>query len=149
MDILFVVYQYKGGVHMPSILTRLLVASVLFLGIQTGLAVANDQEITFHFYGAEDCPPCMAFKRSGLPVVQKSAQENGYLVSVNIIEKTRDVPKPGSYGKADDLLRKAASELKRVYPPIFFVTKGDEVVVVYEGDWESALARAEKDAGKS
>lgn len=112
------------------------------LVFSSGSVFAKD--VQFHFYGAFDCPPCMAFKRDGLPVVQASAQENGFRVAVNIIDKTADVPTKGVYGKADTLLRVAGKQLKYVYPPIFFLTVDGEVHSVHGAKWREAHANAVK-----
>lgn len=107
----------------------------------TSPAAANN--VTFHFYGAEDCGACMAFKRDGLPVVERSATAKGFAVSANIIPKTRDVPAVGIFGEADPILRVAARQLDYVYPPIFFVTRGETVLSVHGHDWRAALRQAE------
>ena len=108
---------------------------------------ASDSRIGFHFYGANDCPPCMAFKRNYLSVVKASAREHGYSVKVNIIGKIQHVAQKGSYGKADPLLRKAESSLSFVYPPIFIVTVNDDVVIAKNGSWRQVMERAEQESG--
>jgi hypothetical protein len=102
-------------------------------------SVSAKGDIGFHFYGALDCPPCMAFKRNHLEDVRKQGQQMGFAVHENIIPKTSDVPKMGSYGPTDDLLRKAGKQLDYVYPPIFFVTEDGKIVSVFAGDWKGAL----------
>jgi thiol-disulfide isomerase/thioredoxin len=124
---------------------RILLASAVALVGAAGLANASSvQDIVFHFYGAEDCGPCMAFKRSGLPIVKASAARSGFSVAANIIPKTRDVATIGAYGDADATLRAAAPMLEFVYPPIFFVSRDGEVVSVHGVDWEAALQSAER-----
>lgn len=108
--------------------------------------LAQEASVKFHFYGAKDCPPCMAFKRDGLPVVRTAAAKLGFEIAVNVIERTRDVATPGSYGAADAILRRAGARLKMMYPPIFFVTRSDRIVEVHDADWRAALARAERAA---
>ena len=98
----------------------------------------------FHFYGAYDCPPCMAFKRDGLPIVEKEAKSHGYKVAVNLTKKTQDVPTVGIYGKSDALLREAAKQMGRAYPPIFFLTIGDNIHRVYGPNWQKAFAEIKK-----
>lgn len=105
-------------------------------------ALASDA-ITFHFYGADNCPPCQAFKRDGLPVVNASAQAEGYSVATSMIARTEDIGTIGIYGDTDTLLRRAGTQLPRVYPPIFIVTDGDAILAAYEGDWRAAMATAE------
>ncbi len=107
----------------------------------TGQAATNDQ-VTFHFYGALDCPPCMAFKRNHLANVQAEGKSLGFAVEDNIIAKTRDVPNPGAYGDRDPTLRLATPYLDLVYPPIFFISKGDNIHSVHGHDWEAALTEA-------
>lgn len=125
---------------------QLAAASPLLLSLSDPARAAGSggagEAVTFHFYGAEDCPPCMAFKRDGLPKVQDAAKAQSFDVAVNIIKRTRDVPALGSYGATDPLLRRAVETLSRTYPPIFFVTEGGEVLSVWEGKWEEALAFA-------
>ena len=104
------------------------------------------KDITFHFYGAENCPPCMAFKRNHLPDVTAVAEEMGFTVAANVIARTRDVATVGSFGKADPILRQAAPQLRRVYPPIFFVTQGAEVLSVHGADWRGAFEAAQQQA---
>ena len=67
--------------------------------------------VTFHFYGAEDCPPCMAFKRDHLADVKAGGSALGFAVEDNVIPRTRDVPNPGVYGDRDPILRAAAPQL--------------------------------------
>ncbi|MDE0695333.1 MAG: hypothetical protein OXH76_05810 [Boseongicola sp.] len=124
-----------------------LVFTVGFLGID-GPAKARAQEsgVAFHFYGAEDCPPCMAFKRSGLPIVIAAAENAGFRVAVNVITKTRDVATPGAFGDTDAILREAAKQLDAVYPPIFFVTRYGTVVSVHGSDWQRAQESAERES---
>lgn len=103
-------------------------------------------DVTFHFYGAEDCPPCMAFKRNHLPDVTAVAEELGFTVAVNVIERTRDVATVGSFGETDPVLRKAAPQLRRVYPPVFFVTEGSVLLSVHGDDWRGAFEAARRQA---
>ncbi|WP_293577788.1 thioredoxin family protein [Phaeobacter sp.] len=111
-----------------------------------GTVRAADQ-VTFHFYGAEDCPPCMAFKRNHLADVQAEGRANGVIVEENVITRTRDVPKIGVYGDRDPILRLAAPQLERVYPPIFFVSQGGRIASVHGPDWSAALREARRLAG--
>lgn len=115
----------------------------------TGLLApaASASDVTFHFYGAENCLPCLAFKRNNLDDVRAKGAEVGFDVVENMVPTIRDVPVEGSYGAADPLLRKAATELVRTYPPIFFVTDGDAVISVHGGNWRGALQSAEERAG--
>ncbi len=99
--------------------------------------------VTFHFYGADNCPPCQRFKRDGLPVVEASARRLGFKVKVNFIGRTRDIGKVGIYGPSDDLLRRAGQRMERVYPPVFFVTRGDRIVSVHDANWREALRAVE------
>lgn len=112
--------------------------------IAAGQPAASD--ITFHFYGAENCAPCMAFKRNHLPNVTAVAEEMGFAVAANVIARTRDVATVGSFGEADPILRKAAPQLRRVYPPIFFVTDGSDVLSVHDADWRAAFEAAQQQA---
>lgn len=123
--------------YYPMILAGLL-ASTLFAAVP---AAAN--VVTFHFYGAEDCPPCMAFKRDGLPIVQQSAANGGYAVRDNVIRRTREIQTIGVFGGADPVLRRAAERLDIVYPPIFFVTRGETILSVHGHDWRAAMQQAE------
>lgn len=109
----------------------------------TGRAATGDR-ITFHFYGALDCPPCMAFKRNHLADVQVEGQSLGFAVEENIIAKTRDVPNLGVYGDRDPILRLAAPQLEFVYPPIFFVSQGGQIKSVRGHDWRAALEDAKR-----
>ena len=109
----------------------------------------SSRQVTFHFYGAEDCPPCMAFKRNHLADVQNEGSALGFVVEENVISKTRDVPTPGAYGDRDAILRKAAQHLELAYPPSLFVSQGGEIVSVHGHDWRSALEEARKLAGQS
>ncbi len=118
--------------------------TVLFVSLSCLLTPAwaendGERDVAFHFYGAFDCPPCMAFKRDGLPVVEASGEELGFTVRANLIEKTRNVATPGAYGEADPLLREAGLQMDRVYPPVFFVTRKGEIHSVHGHDWEEAL----------
>lgn len=115
------------------------VATALF----AGAAHASDP-ITFHFYGAEDCPPCMAFKRKNLADVQTLGKQHGFNVEENVITRTRDVPNVGVYGDRDPILRLAAPQLELVYPPIFFVSQGGEILSVHGHDWSAALREARR-----
>ena len=105
--------------------------------------------VTFHFYGAEDCPPCMAFKRDHLADVKAGGSALGFAVEDNVIPRTRDVPNPGVYGDRDPILRAAAPQLEFVYPPIFFVSQDGRIVSVHGHDWRAALDSARQLAGKS
>lgn len=120
------------------------IATVL-LGVP---AQASDQ-VTFHFYGAEDCPPCMAFKRDHLADVQALGETQGFIVKDNVIKRTRDVPKVGAYGDRDPILRLAAPQLELVYPPIFFVSSGGQIVSVHGHNWRAALQDAQRMAEQS
>ncbi len=111
--------------------------SVLALGC-TGAMAANT-DVTFHFYGAKDCPPCMAFKRNHLEDVRADGRALGYSVEDNVIDYTRDVPNAGVYGERDPILRVAAQQLEITYPPIFFVSKAGQVVSVHGPRWQDAL----------
>lgn len=115
--------------------------AVLVMLLSSAFA-ADDQTITFHFYGADDCPPCVAFKRDHLATVQTEAQKLGFEVRANMISHTVDVPKLGVYGNADPLLREAAKQLNIVYPPIFFVSRRDSIVSVHSHNWSEALTKA-------
>lgn len=108
----------------------------------TARALSADR-IIFHFYGAQNCPPCIAFKRDGLPIVQASGAASGFTVIENLIERTQDIGEVGVYGSADPLLREAGEYLSRVYPPLFIVTHLDVILSAREGDWRGALADAE------
>jgi len=125
---------------MSRLLFALLIAIAIGGNIDRGYA--QGKSVTFHFYGAMDCPPCMAFKRDGLQVVESAAARFGFSVAVNLTEYTKDVATPGTYGTADGLLRQAASKLQTVYPPIFFLTKQDVIVSVHGHDWRKALDQA-------
>lgn len=119
-----------------------------FLAFGADQALAEKAPVTFHFYGAKDCPPCMAFKRDGLPVVEAAAAQLGFKVAANVIDRTWDVATPGSYGATDAILRRAGARMKRVYPPIFFVSRSGRVVSVHDADWRAALTRAKAEAQK-
>ena len=114
--------------------------SVLALGC-TGAMAANT-DVTFHFYGAKDCPPCMAFKQNHLEDVRADGQALGYSVEDNVIDRTRDVPNMGVYGERDPILRVAAQQLEDTYPPIFFVSKAGEVVSVHGPRWQDTFDAA-------
>lgn len=100
---------------------------------------APDHPLTFHFYGALDCPPCMAFKRNHLQNVMKTGQIHGFNVAENIISKTKDVAKQGSYGDRDAILRRAAAELPVAYPPLFFISRKKEIISPAISDWRKTL----------
>ncbi|WP_299988880.1 hypothetical protein [uncultured Ruegeria sp.] len=117
-------------------------ASLAALALGSAGKVNAGQDVKFHFYGAEDCPPCMAFKRNHLSDVKAKGQALGFAVEDNIIAKTRDVPNPGVYGDRDPILRLAAPQLELVYPPIFFVSQGGEIVSVHAHIWRAALESA-------
>ncbi|MEM8796072.1 MAG: hypothetical protein AAGE61_10935 [Pseudomonadota bacterium] len=123
-----------------------LLLPVLF--VSPGFAETASPSVTFHFYGAEDCPPCMAFKRNHLSDVRAEGEAEGFAVAENIIEKTREIATIGIFGNADVLLRRVGPQLLRVYPPIFFVTDGEEIVSVDRHDWRAALASAKAAAGR-
>lgn len=111
-------------------------------------SAASASDVTFHFYGAENCPPCLAFKRNHLEDVRAAGRAAGFDVTENMVASIRDVPVEGSYGDTDALLREAATELVRTYPPIFFVTDGTDVVSVHGGNWRGALESAEARAAE-
>jgi len=120
-------------------MTKLKVLIVFLFFSHLAFSMQNN-EVGFHFYGANDCPPCMKFKKNYLQKVMLEGKEYGFSVSENIIDETSDVDSVGVYGVNDALLRKAGEQLPFVYPPIFFVTdKKNNVVSAYLGDWESAL----------
>ncbi|NVO57036.1 hypothetical protein HW561_14670 [Rhodobacteraceae bacterium B1Z28] len=123
--------------------------SLAALALAAAGRAATDDQITFHFYGALDCPPCMAFKRNHLADVQAEGRSLGFAVEENIIAKTRDVPNPGVYGDRDPFLRVAAPQLDFVYPPIFFVSKGGQIKSVHGHDWQAALEDAKRLAGQT
>lgn len=125
---------------------REFIAGVAVTALIAGPARASDQ-VTFHFYGAEDCPPCMAFKRNNLADVQALGKTHGFNVEDNVITRTRDVPKAGVYGDRDPILRLAAPQLELVYPPIFFVSQGGQIASVHGPDWSAALSEAQRLAG--
>ncbi|MEM8851138.1 MAG: hypothetical protein AAGE03_14025 [Pseudomonadota bacterium] len=99
-------------------------------------------DITFHFYGAENCPPCMAFKRDHLAGVQAIGNADGFMVHENVIRDLRDMPEIGIYGDSDPILRAALDVGGRPYPPVFFVSDGDTVLSVHGQDWQAALLAA-------
>lgn len=119
--------------------------AVIFLAMLMTFAAiaATPSKVKFYFYGAEDCPPCMAFKRDGLPIVQQSAAEAGYEVSDNVIRRTANIGEVGIFGEADPILRRAALQMNRLYPPVFFVTRGDQIVSLHGHDWRAAMRQAE------
>lgn len=119
-------------------------SSFAAMALATTAFASDADKVTFHFYGAEDCPPCMAFKRNHLEDVRAEGAELGFAVEDNVIAKTRDVPNPGVYGERDAILRLAAPQLEVVYPPIFFISKGGEIVSVHAHDWRTALQEARK-----
>lgn len=125
---------------------REFIAAAVATALFAGPARASDP-ITFHFYGAEDCPPCMAFKRNNLADVQALGKQHGFNVEENVIPRTRDVPNVGVYGDRDPILRLAAPQLELVYPPIFFVSQGGEILSVHGHDWSAALREARRLAG--
>lgn len=124
---------------------RIFLSTVLaaLVSSYTGV-MAADTGVTFHFYGALDCPPCMAFKRNHLDNVRAEGQAVGFVVEDNITDRTRDVPNAGIYGDRDPILRLAAKELDLVYPPIFFVSLNGEVISVHAHDWRVALVDAKR-----
>lgn len=117
--------------------------AAVLLSLSPAFASDPAARVTFHFYGAEDCPPCMAFKRDGLPVVEASASAAGYAVADNMIRRTADVGTPGAFGEADPILRRAGQQMSYVYPPIFFVTLNGEVHSLHAFDWRAAMRSAE------
>ena len=114
----------------------------------SGNVMAAKSNITFHFYGAQDCGPCLDFKRTHLEKVRKQGAELGFAVKDNMVRYTTDVARNGAYGDSDALLRKATQKRGHAYPPIFFVTKGNEVIATYEGNWKKALSLAKREARK-
>ncbi|MEM7643948.1 MAG: hypothetical protein AAF366_15685 [Pseudomonadota bacterium] len=106
------------------------------------LPVSALAETAFHFYGAENCPPCMAFKRDHLAGVQAIGHADGFAVHENVIRDLRDMPEIGIYGPADPVLRAALGRGGRPYPPIFFVTDDDAILSVHGQDWQAALLAA-------
>ena len=112
-------------------------------------AFATSSNVTFYFYGAVDCAPCMAFKKTHLPDVLAEAEQSGFGVSVNIIDRTADIKTEGVYGDNDAILRRAATKLPVVYPPIFFVAQGSEILTAYRSDWKAALADAQRAVNES
>ncbi len=111
-------------------------------------AFATTANVTFHFYGAVDCGPCMAFKKTHLPHVKEEAERTGFAVSVNIIERSRDIERAGIYGDSDGILRLAAKQLDFVYPPIFFVSRNGVILAAYRSDWKAALAHARRETAQ-
>ena len=106
-------------------------------------ALPANAETSFHFYGAENCPPCMAFKRNHLSEVQAKGQSEGFKVFENVTARTADVPVIGIFGDADPILRKALATDNRIpYPPIFFVTRDDEVLSFHGTNWSDAMHSA-------
>ncbi len=75
-------------------------------------------------------------------MVKKEAEIHSFNVKVNIIEKTSDVSKKGSYSENDQLLREAGKKLRFTYPPVFFVTLDENVEETYLGNRRSALSKA-------
>lgn len=124
--------------HFLATTSAALAATIL----PSGTAFAAQDGVTFHFYGALDCPPCMAFKRNHLADVRTKGAEKGFAVEENIIPKTADVPTTGVYGARDPILRVAAQELTLAYPPIFFVSRNGQVTSVHAHDWQAALEAA-------
>jgi len=90
-----------------------------------------------------------ALAHYALPNVTAVAEEMGFGVAANVITRTRDVATVGSFGEADPILRKAAPQLRRVYPPIFFVTQGSEVLFVHGADWRAAFEAAQQQAERA
>jgi len=133
--------NYETALHGMIVLAALLISFV-------PLAHASNQSVVFHFYGAQDCPPCMAFKRDGLPIVQQAAAEVGFDISVNIAKRTRDVTTVGAFGEVDGLLRQAGKQIGSVYPPVFFISKNEKIVSVHGHKWRAALASAKQEAAK-
>ncbi|MGC3938960.1 hypothetical protein ACOTTU_14250 [Roseobacter sp. EG26] len=121
-------------------------ASLAALAVGSSGQAGTNTNVTFHFYGAEDCPPCMAFKRNNLSDVEAVGRAYGFAIEDNIITRTRDVPNPGAYGDRDPILRLAVPQLELVYPPIFFVSQRGEIVSVHAHDWQAALESARQSA---
>ncbi|UWQ93861.1 hypothetical protein K3727_22675 (plasmid) [Rhodobacteraceae bacterium M382] len=113
------------------------------LTMNTSAVFAANSPVTFHFYGAQDCPPCMAFKRDHLADVQAEGRALGFAVEDNVIARTRDVPDVGVYGERDPILRIAAQQLELTYPPIFFVSRDGQVMSVHGPRWQDALKAAQ------
>lgn len=134
---------------MSRLFSTFLLAALMVGIAQVSAGNNRAAAVTFHFYGAEDCAPCMAFKRDSLKVVKASAARAGYAVAVNVIPHTRDVPKKGAFGDADGALRAAEPLIEYVYPPIFFISKNGSPVSAHGRDWEAAMARAEREAEKA
>ncbi|WP_291732014.1 hypothetical protein [Leisingera sp. F5] len=124
-------------------------AALAALTVAAGGQAIAAGAVTFHFYGAEDCPPCMAFKRDHLAGVKAEGGALGFEVEDNVIRRTRDVPTPGVYGERDPILRLAAPQLEFVYPPIFVVSQAGRIVSVHGHDWRAALDSARQLAGQS
>lgn len=117
-----------------------------FLGIIiSGLIASHSMAETpkgavgFHFYGADNCPPCQRFKNNHLADVKRLGEQKGFTVHANMVPKISDVSKTGIYGESDTLLREAAKNLRFTYPPIFIVTYNGQVKKAYLQDWRSAL----------
>ncbi|PVZ72406.1 hypothetical protein [Pelagibaculum spongiae] len=118
---------------------RMILLFLMLLPSFAAVAVTSPNDaVTFHFYGAYDCPPCMKFKNHHLADVVKNGKQHGFEVKANVIDYTSDVPVLGSYGATDGLLRQAGKQLRFTYPPVFFVTQNDQVVAAYLGNWKTA-----------
>jgi hypothetical protein len=104
--------------------------------------VAAVAEPTFRLYGAEDCAPCLAFKRDHLAGIRAIGRDAGFAVELHDIPHLRDMGRPGIYGPADPVLRAALGPLGRAFPPVFLVTDGDRVLSVHGPDWGAALLAA-------
>lgn len=127
---------------------REFIAAAAATALIGGPARAADQ-VTFHFYGADNCPPCVAFKRNYLAKVQEQGAVHGFAVEANMTARIRDVPKVGTYGERDPILRLATPQLDLVYPPIFFVSKGGQINSVHGHDWSAALREALRLTGQA
>lgn len=133
----------SGPIGKKNMRRREFVTGAVAIALGAGPTYASGH-VTFHFYGAEDCPPCMAFKRNNLADVQADGERLGFAVEDNIIAKTRHVPEMGVYGDRDPILRLAAPQLEIVYPPIFFVSQDGQIKSVHGPDWHKALVEAKR-----
>ncbi|MEM7710680.1 MAG: hypothetical protein AAF264_08020 [Pseudomonadota bacterium] len=96
----------------------------------------------FHYYGAENCPPCRAFEREYLAGVRAIGAADGFAVHEHRIPDLRQMPRPGVYGPADPLLRAALAMGGRPFPPVFFMTVDGAVISVHGADWAATLLAA-------
>lgn len=98
-------------------------------------------EPTFHFYGAEDCPPCMAFKRDHLNDVIRLGAAEGFAVAENVTARTSEVATPGIFGAADAMLRDGLEASGGIaYPPLFVTSDDGATAFSHGADWATALA---------